>query len=579
MSSTAPAPQDLRVVRVSDDKWVKLQSIWQERRVALIFLRHLGCLFCKEQVDAIIKSGLAQRLTESGTVLVAISLGSAPEARKWITETGFIGELYVDPSTDGSVTPEQRDPTNKTAEITEQASFAYNAFSLKRGRAYHAHEKTNARREQVRQRFQSHEPTIDGDIHIFPGDVFQIGGGFVVGPGNCCDFASRSEYVGDLLDLEALEVAATGQRRNGAEYVYPSTKAWFERLQVATVYDPNTVPLQRRVLHFALKHRRRGAALFVGIVAASWAARARRRRTAGVAAWLGAALVYSDVASLLGFCKRLPRNFDWRTPRDVDSMAKSLGMMQCDCGGVMSSIPMDDKATSEDAGALERRRSSFLVGAEGLGSASRQTCTEYQHMLCYVREFLAKPHPVVGRPGPVCPFVPKSLKLNVIKFSVVRTAHISAHKLCAEFAQLLVDLIPRFEAMEPTTGRQQKFKVVILVFPDVSIEDAADIIDGAHAIAKPHFVPRGLMAGGLHSASNWPGLHNPGFFPLRTPHPCMLLRHMVPEDYVFMTLDAYPPDEQRRFLESFLGIHGDEDRAETRDAREKLQALKARKGS
>jgi hypothetical protein len=31
----------------------------------------------------------------------------------------------------------------------------------------------------------------------------------------------------------------------------------------------------------------------------------------------------------------------------------------------------------------------------------------YQKLLCYVREFLARPCKHVGRPGPTCPFVPK----------------------------------------------------------------------------------------------------------------------------------------------------------------------------
>ena len=45
---------------------------------------------------------------------------------------------------------------------------------------------------------------------------------------------------------------------------------------------------------------------------------------------------------------------------------------------------------------------------------------EYQQMACYLRYFLAKPHPHVGRKGPVCPFVPKSLKKNILYLTVVR---------------------------------------------------------------------------------------------------------------------------------------------------------------
>jgi len=40
-----------------------------------------------------------------------------------------------------------------------------------------------------------------------------------------------------------------------------------------------------------------------------------------------------------------------------------------------------------------------------------------------------------------------------------------------------------------------------------------------------------------------------------------------------MTLDNYAEDLQRKFLASFLEVFGEEDRAETRDARSKLQVL------
>jgi len=81
------------------------------------------------------------------------------------------------------------------------------------------------------------------------------------------------------------------------------------------------------------------------------------------------------------------------------------------------------------------------------------------------------------------------------------------------------------------------------------------------------------MVGEFHAANNGTGLRNSGFYPLRTPHPCLAIRHMVPGDYVFMTLDNYAVDLQRKFLASFLEVFGEEDRAETKDARSKLQAL------
>ena len=64
------------------------------------------------------------------------------------------------------------------------------------------------------------------------------------------------------------------------------------------------------------------------------------------------------------------------------------------------------------------------------------------------------------------------------------------------------------------------------------------------------------------------GLRNPNFFPLRTPHPCLVIRHMVPTDIVFMT--KYPPQKRMRFLAAYLadqeGKLEPEEEAEAREA-------------
>lgn len=128
--------------------------------------------------------------------------------------------------------------------------------------------------------------------------------------------------------------------------------------------------------------------------------------------------------------------------------------------------------------------------------------------------------------------------------------------------------------MAPTTGRQRQFKTIVFIFPDISLADAHDLIDGTQADVKAQFVARGLMVGELHAANNASCLRNSEFFPLRTPHPCLAIRHMVPGDFVFMTLEHYAPDLQREFLTSFLSVFGEEDGQEVRDARARLKLLK-----
>eukprot|EP00929_Paragymnodinium_shiwhaense_P024078 TRINITY_DN14920_c0_g1_i2.p1 TRINITY_DN14920_c0_g1~~TRINITY_DN14920_c0_g1_i2.p1 ORF type:complete len:359 (-),score=54.49 TRINITY_DN14920_c0_g1_i2:814-1890(-) len=203
----------------------------------------------------------------------------------------------------------------------------------------------------------------------------------------------------------------------------------------------------------------------------------------------------------------------------------------------------------------------------------REGAKEYTATLAYLQRFLAKPHESIGRTGPVCPFVPKSLQMDSIKLAVVRTCHLPESSLREELTRLLVDFLPQFRELEPRRGRQQQYKAVIFIFPDIATADAEYYIEGAQLDAKPEFVAQGLMVGEFHAGNNSCSLRNSGFFPLRTPTPCLAIRHMVPGDLVFMTLDNYGPELQRKFLTSFLDVFGEEDRAEVRTAKAQLAGL------
>jgi hypothetical protein len=264
---------------------------------------------------------------------------------------------------------------------------------------------------------------------------------------------------------------------------------------------------------------------------------------------------------------------EFLSPKQMDGLAAKSGLARCPCPVVTKHIGMDEMVEDPSEARTVLSARTTRATWDSIEDEQGLQPNAYQAMLGYVRGFLAKPHKSVGRSGPVCPYVPKSLQLDCVRMAVVRTAHIEKEGLRASLAALLLEYLPRFEAMEPCTGRQRQYKTVIFIFPDVALQDAREVIDGAQADAKPEFVARGLMVGEFHAANNATGLRNPGFYPLRTPHPCLAIRHMVPGDYVFMTLDGYAADLQRKFLASFLDVFGDEDRAETRDARSRLQAL------
>ena len=144
----------------------------------------------------------------------------------------------------------------------------------------------------------------------------------------------------------------------------------------------------------------------------------------------------------------------------------------------------------------------------------------------------------MGRRGPVCPFVPTSLKKNTIYMSVIRAGD-GGVTTKEGMSELVRSFAPIFDELKPTKGRLVKHKAIILIFPDVEVADAPELIDQVQLECKPDFVSRGLMLGEFHMANNAPGLRNPDFFPLRTPFPSLAIRHMVPTDLVFLQLDGY----------------------------------------
>ena len=137
--------------------------------------------------------------------------------------------------------------------------------------------------------------------------------------------------------------------------------------------------------------------------------------------------------------------------------------------------------------------------------------------------------------------------------------------------KLLKDFVPVFEKLEPSKGKLRQFKAVILIFPDIKPSEAHEIIDAVQVQAKEFFVERGLMCGEFHETNNASGLRNPNFFPLRTPLPCLAIRHMVPGDIAFMTLDDYPVQMRVKLLRGFLDVFGEDDKPQVNEAREKLE--------
>ncbi|MGW4464207.1 DUF6875 domain-containing protein [Micromonospora sp. NBC_01796] len=155
-------------------------------------------------------------------------------------------------------------------------------------------------------------------------------------------------------------------------------------------------------------------------------------------------------------------------------------------------------------------------------------------VLRWAREYLCRPHPELGRKGPVCPFAQASLDRGMFYLAVHRGETVEPGAL----DELLMTYRDWFRQLPPTTGPAAQFKTILLTLPDVPQAEANAIVDATQERLKPQYVAEGLMIGEFHSGPpDKAGLWNLDFRPLYSPVPLLAIRHMVSSDFPFLADD------------------------------------------
>lgn len=168
-------------------------------------------------------------------------------------------------------------------------------------------------------------------------------------------------------------------------------------------------------------------------------------------------------------------------------------------------------------------------------------------IVMWVREFLANPHPELGRSGPVCPFAPAALNFDTVWLTEVTDTEVDLNTI----GQILGTYREIFLQLEPKHGPPAMNKAVLIVFPNLGATGAA-LVDEVQLAHKAKFVEQGLMLGEFHAENMSPGLRNEAFYPLRSPIPMLAIRFMVETDLPFLRRDLDPPQTRVAFLRSYL---------------------------
>ena len=93
------------------------------------------------------------------------------------------------------------------------------------------------------------------------------------------------------------------------------------------------------------------------------------------------------------------------------------------------------------------------------------------------------------------------------------------------------DLFLKIAPKEQMTRAQAS---LVVVFPDVSDEEAPGYVDEVQRALKDSFVEEGLMLGEFHALNRTPSVYSETVFPNQSPVPMLAIRHMVITDWRFL---------------------------------------------
>jgi hypothetical protein len=148
----------------------------------------------------------------------------------------------------------------------------------------------------------------------------------------------------------------------------------------------------------------------------------------------------------------------------------------------------------------------------------------------WIRTFIIKPNKDLGRAGPVCPFVPRSLEYKTLWLAPERIADrdvTDVVEIMADYRRLLLD-------RSAPEGDGAGVEVVVVVFTDLPADRAQDLFGEAlEQLAVPAYVEDGIVFGPFYQGNEGTAIYNPSFRPFQSPVPFVFVRHGVVSDWKF----------------------------------------------
>ena len=148
----------------------------------------------------------------------------------------------------------------------------------------------------------------------------------------------------------------------------------------------------------------------------------------------------------------------------------------------------------------------------------------------WIKTYVVKPHKDLGRAGPVCPFVPGALER--------KTLWLAPEQIADWDVPDVVELINSYQRLfldaQPTDGDDASYKVIVVVFTDLSAGRAQGIFDDVlRRLAVPSYAKDGIVFGPFYEGHEGTAIYNSSFRPFTSPVPFLFVRHGVISDWKF----------------------------------------------
>lgn len=154
-----------------------------------------------------------------------------------------------------------------------------------------------------------------------------------MGPGNCCDFTFRSEFVGDIPNMSEVFTAATGELQGGEEMVYPSTVEWNNDLQTDTMIVPS--PRQAKLSEGIGSYKYYISSLLLVLINYSSKSVLDKQKSAIISVILTAVFMIGIFCSLREVKEEgkslRKEKIELLSIRDVDQLVLKKGGVKCEC--------------------------------------------------------------------------------------------------------------------------------------------------------------------------------------------------------------------------------------------------------